>query len=238
MKNISLWAQFNPKKTWLLITLAHFILVWLAYILSGLLGQIGYAIPSFIFPLSFLVFFFVIIVYPRKGWYYPKKACDFILALVGFVQFCFLFNSEIKQYQNTKSLFASTIINDSLIYKYPQSGKIITDFKKDHHKISKKESRILLKEFKYQSRKLVKNENAKDSDKTLEIILVILLALGIFVGIAALACGISCGGAEALAVIVLIGGLVLAILVAWGLIRNINKKKRINNNATRQKPEA
>ena len=85
-----------------------------------------------------------------------------------------------------------------------------------------KERKKLLKE---QVRAIKNSKDPSNGGKAVLIILSVLVALLLIGLIASLACRIACGGSDALAVIVVLGGTALVIWLLIRVIRNINRKK-------------
>ncbi|HLO83153.1 MAG TPA: hypothetical protein VK166_19455 [Chitinophagaceae bacterium] len=226
MKKISYWAKKNPGIAWVLIAGAHFGLAWLAFLLSQLLLQSGIEFNGKAF-FTILVFFVPLaLFYPAKKKYYARKTFDLALTLQGFILFTILFNTNLLQKEHYRSAYSAIGVTDSSVFKYKASEKILTDFQKNHQKLSKKDGRTLRKELKFQSKKWIHQNNKSQNDKTGEIIAIILLAILISMGVLLLACAIGCGGAEVLAAIVAIGGIVAVIWLTVVMINRVNRKKR------------
>lgn len=106
---------------------------------------------------------------------------------------------------------------------YSDESLFLHDLSKYYKTLSRKE---LVKEYRYY-RQLQKEDPSTAGTVGL-IILTILGALVLAYVVAALACSISCGGSEALAVVVAIIGLAAVVLGAIWLIRKIVRKRRRN----------
>jgi hypothetical protein len=226
MKKISYWAKKNPKTAWVLIALAHFGLIYLAFLLSQLLLQSGIEFNGKAF-FTILVFFIPLaLFYPAKKNYYARKTFDLVLTLQGFILFTILFNTNLLQKEQYRSAYSAIGVTDSSVFKYKASEKILSDFRNHHQKLSKKDGRTLRKELKFQSKKWILENNKEQQDKTGEIIAIILLALLLTFGVLLLACAIGCGGAETLAAIVAIGGILVVVWMTVVLINRVNRRKR------------
>jgi len=92
--------------------------------------------------------------------------------------------------------------------------------------LSWKERKKLLK---VQINAIKASNDLTDGQKTGLIILSVLIALLLFYGVAALACSASCGGSDALAVVILVAGSALIIFLLIMAIRKIlgKPKKKI-----------
>jgi hypothetical protein len=109
----------------------------------------------------------------------------------------------------------SSVHNNSLIQNFISSIN-----NKDVSKLSQREKMRIIK---HQIKTIKQDKETSKSDKTLLIILSVIVALGLLFGLGALSCSIACGGAEALAAIVAIAGTFIIIFL---LVRTI---KRISN---------
>ena len=226
MKKISYWAKKNQKLSWILITTSHLVLMVLAFQLSKLLTHTGIRLNGNLFYLIAVLFIPLIVFYPSRKQYNARKGFDLLLTLQGFVLFIILFNTDLLRKENSMVSYAAISIADSSVFKFRESGKILSDFRTAHRKLSKEEGRILRKELKHQSKKwLLQKENGR-KDNTIEIIGIIVLALALSYGVLLLACSISCAGAETLAVIVAIGGIGVLIGLTIIAIKNLNKRTR------------
>ena len=115
----------------------------------------------------------------------------------------------------------STITNNFLIRNF------ITLIKNtDVSKLSQKEK---LKMIKDQVRTVKQNKDTTKGEKTALIILSVLIAIGLLLGLAALSCSISCGGSEALAIIVALAGTFLIVFLLVRIIKRISHPKQLNN---------
>jgi hypothetical protein len=101
---------------------------------------------------------------------------------------------------------------------------------RDKNSLSRLEKRILKKEFNHQlgvyAKSKLRGNNEKAEDAAL-IILTIVAALGLMALLAMLVCNLSCGGADAAAVLV---GILGTAAIVWGvvvIIKRINRKSKI-----------
>ena len=99
------------------------------------------------------------------------------------------------------------------------------------NKLSQREKLRLIKD---QIKTIKHDKDSSKGDKTLLIILSVIIALGLLSGLAALSCSLSCNGSEALALIVGIGGTFLIIFFLALIIKHISnqslKKKEKTKN--------
>ncbi|MEI9806500.1 MAG: hypothetical protein WDO16_00750 [Bacteroidota bacterium] len=93
--------------------------------------------------------------------------------------------------------------------------------------LPKKKKRVLKQEFKDQLKLYAKAKitgKKQEADRSLLIILTIIGALGLLYLVAALACSLSCSGAEVAAAIVGVIGVVAVVLGVIFIIKAINKR--------------
>jgi hypothetical protein len=142
--------------------------------------------------------------------------------------FCLLFFSG--QFCFSLLTHASTIIHDSSLYKHERSSAILESKSgQDKKGYSGSDRRVLKKELKYQIKKYSRHKVANDkekSDATFQIIMIILLALGLFLLLAIISFVIAYSGLEGLGIGILIGGLAGIIFLTISLIKKVNKRKR------------
>lgn len=230
MKKISYWAKYNPRKSQAIITACHLSLIVLAFILSSLFKERGVILNTNIFYLCLISFLILAIFYPGRKQYAMRKTADFIFVILGFIQFCVLFNTDFMQKKSLTGLYAASIGTDSSLtrykvgdFKYGSSEKILAEYQQHHKKLNRRDQKILVKELKYQSRKMA-TKGPGNGDNTAEIIGIIALALLISMGIIFLSCAIACGGAEVLAGLVLIAGLFVVIWLVVIRIKQVNRR--------------
>jgi Flp pilus assembly protein TadB len=167
-------------------------------------------------------------IFPFIHSYPLRKTCDFFLLMLSFMTFVFLFSGE-NIFRLNQHLRASNIVNDTVQYQYKRSSAILESLShRDKHSLTKTEKKVLVKEFRFQSKKYAQSKFKPDNgndDAAMKIILIILLALGLAFLLSLLACSIACAGLEVIAVLVAIVGLAAIFWLAAVLIRDVNKKK-------------
>lgn len=240
MKKLSKWASSHIFLSRTLLVIGHFILSVLAYYLVQNLNRLDYHLPKNGLYITIGIALLICLIYPsRSGFrfvfpffhsYQFRKACDFLLLILSFMTFVFLHSDENILSLN-QSLRASSIVNDSVQYQYKRTSVILESLShRDKNSLTRAEKKVLVKEFRFQSKKYAKSkfkpENEND-DAALKIILIILLAIGLVFLLSILACSIACAGLEALAVILAIVGLAGIFWLAAVLIRDVNKKKKV-----------
>ncbi len=226
MKPISSWA-FQHKTTAILLVVAIKIILLLLAVKAGLfLFQQGIVIPGYTSWLVVLGLLLLTILYYSRKWNYAKRkameTCFIYLTFVGISSF--VNNLDSYPGHTNRSVAASHIKKD----KKQTAAQILESLQyRDKSTLTKKEKRILKKEFKSQLKKFVaysitgQQEKAADSWK---IVLVIIAAVGLLALLGALVCNLSCNGADAAAVIVGLLGLTAIIWGSIALIRHIKRK--------------
>ena len=236
MKKISYWAKAHKTQARIIIIISFLILNGIAFLTGYLFRKIGInLLPEFLF-VSFLLYFIAFIAYPSKNkkgtrfspssFYMIQKSCDFVLVASTFCIYMQISNcpaSLNKLYPQAKA-FVITHQKDSVAKNY----KNINDFTlllkdKSGNWLKWKERKKLLKE---QVREIKKDKDLSRGDKTLLIILSVIVASGLFFLVLALSCNLSCAGSDAAAAIVGIGGTALIIFLLIIILRSINGKHR------------
>jgi hypothetical protein len=238
MKKISKWASVHIYLARTIIVAGHFILCILAYFLVKNLNRLDYDLPPTGIHIIIFIAIFLCLFYPSKSGikstfsflktYGFRKICDFIFLVLSFITFIFFFAGK-TDFNLQDQVTASTITGDSVHFQYKKTSAILGSLShRDKHSLTRSEKKVLVKEFRYQSKQWAhskfKQEN-ENGDAALQIILIILLALGLIFLLSILACSIACAGLEILAVIVAIVGLAAIIWIAAILIGKVNKKK-------------
>ena len=231
MRKISLWAKYNPRTARVYIIIIKILLAAMAWFVSRLFVEMNIALPGSLGFSALLIFLLAALLYPSKDrkklssrhFYIKQKSCDFTLAACTFIMMVSIINNQ--QYHGTaNSLHASSSITAS---ETPTAEEILTSLRnRDKKTLTRLEKKILKHEFKKQLQVFTKATLASDkksSDQAGWIILTIVAALGLTLVLSALVCSISCGGAEGIAVVVGILGLVAII---WGTIVVIKGIKR------------
>lgn len=224
MKTISFWAKNHVPQAQVILVLLKISLGLLAIYAGLLLTNTGYftqlrslyifaavaAISAFTYPNKYR---------PTANFYRKQKTRDFLISLCAFCLLAGVTNRLDMPLQQSGNL-----ANASSIMHHGNAAQIISSLEHRNKKtLSRKEKRILKKEFFtqvkiYAKASLLNDKVAKgESWKT---ILVIIGALGLLYLVTALSCSLSCNGAEGAALVVGILGLAGII---WGSIALINR---------------
>ena len=222
MKSISFWAKQNPRKAQTSIVLLYVLLNLLAISTGWLLYESGMRLPESLINTSFVLFLLTAVIYKKQASYFYRKTLDLVLITTTFLMLTFWSNniSEPSLYLplSPKTANGVTIKNGGL-------SNSVHKIETEKTTIKKKEWRKQLKEKLKQYRKIA------PWAKVLLIALVITVAAFSLYLLAALACNISCSGAEGLAVVVLVGGLIAILGGGFLLIRRILKNHTGKKNA-------
>lgn len=239
MKQLSHWAKNHKKLSRLIIVVSFIILTALGIATGTLLADVGVAISSITLFIIVCVYFIGVIAYPAKSlkgnslsataFYFRQKSCDLMLVASTFCMIVFFSNQPDKIFSFSIPLNAaapanSTTPKDSTLKNYKTVAAFSASLKDENGKSLKwKEKKKLLKE---QVRAIKKDTQMSNGAKVGLIILSVLVAIGLFYGVAALACNLSCGGSEGAAGVVLIGGTAVIILLLIVTIRAIVGRKK------------
>ncbi len=213
MKSISFWAKQHYIAARWLITFIHILLFIAAVYVGVVLEQMNFALPALVCYIALAIFCMAALLHllfkNGEKSYYLQRSCYFVIAATTFVCTCFLYNStqRVASFNNYNQIHG--------IYKESKS-------KTPTNTVSKKQLRKELKQLRHELRKLKNND---DSEKVIGIILVIVGAFVLLSLLAALCCSLSCSGAEAVAVLVGLLGLVGIIWLSVWAIKKITKKK-------------
>jgi hypothetical protein len=248
MRKISVWAALNPWKTRLIIVLGHILLGLFALYIGEELRELDILLPKAFLLIPILVFLSTVFVYPSvmtsryigtvSFRFLIRKTCDGLIIACSFATMIYIFN-QVHLLPARFASYATLPYKDSSIQKKRSAQEILASLQyRDKKSLTNYEKRVLKKEFRkqvkiYSDAKLKKAE--EKSNKALKIILVILLALGLTFLLAWLACAISCGGAEILALIIGLAGLIGIIWLTIHLIKRINKGKRPSQSTGEEK---
>lgn len=239
MKKISYWAKAHKWSARFIIVVSFLLLNGIGIVTGILLSQLDINVPVIVMVAFFTVFLIAWFAYPSKdmkgkkinptAFYIKQKICDFALAASAFCMVVYLGNHPDRLFQFYPSLNATvtsepSLPTDSIKREYKSVTAFATSLKNENgNNLKWKERKKLLKE---QIKGIKMANDLSSGEKTLLIILSVLVALGLLYLVAALSCSISCGGADALAVIVAIGGTALVIYLLVIVIRSINGKKK------------
>lgn len=210
----------------------------MAFYIGSALLEMNIHIPFIVCIIALIVLVAAAFLYPsrrlttltKKQFYIRQKSCDLAIALCSFLMIGTLVNTSFTIPYST-SVIASTVIS-----KPPSAEEILASLQyRDKSSLTKQEKRILKEEFKKQIKIFAKAKitgNKNGAEKALWITLTIIGAVGLLYLVAALACSLSCNGADAAAAIVAILGVGA---IVWGTIALITrivkgpKKKKENS---------
>jgi hypothetical protein len=181
-------------------------------------------------------------VYPEKGgfwqskfksrFYIVQKSCDLILAFGGFLMISFCSENTYAPTAN-KLLFLPVNLLYASHGSNPKAEELLQSLKSRSGKdLNRSEKKILKHEFFREVKVYVKAKATGDNETAVKAFLVIVtiaVAVGLTYLLAGLACSLSCSGAQGLAALVMIGGLVVLIfgsIVLTKTIMKIGKKKQ------------
>ncbi len=237
MKKISAWAKDHKWSARLLIILSFFVLNALGIAAGVLLSSLGISVPLWILVFFGCLYAAGFIGYPsrsiKKKWgtrsYARQKSCDLLLAGSTFFMIVCLANHPDRLFRYGGSLNAavassSSLPGDSSIKTYKSIPAFIASMKDEKGNTLKwKERKKLLRE---QVKAIKRSTEPSEGGKIALIILSVIGALLLIYAIAALACTLSCGGSDALAIIVAIGGTALVVWLTIVVIKSITGKKK------------
>jgi len=238
MKKISSWAKNNKRPARMLIIVSVIVLNTLAIVTGVLLNSLGIYLP-----LSFLLFFAGLyalgfVVYPSRSlkgkklnaaaFYIRQKSCDLLLVGSTFFMISWLGNHPDRLFRYGPTLQAvvpgNTVPRDSTLKTYKPISAFTASMRDEKgNPLKWKERKKLLKE---QVKAIKRSTEPSKGAKIALIILSILGAVLLIYGVAALACSLSCGGSDALAIIVAIGGTALVVWLTFVVIKSITGKKK------------
>lgn len=239
MKKISVWAKDHKWSARFIIVASFIILNILGGVTGVLLSSLGISIPAAVMLFFACAYSAGFIAYPSRSlkgtklnvpaFYIRQKSCDLLLIGSTFCMIVYLGNHPDRLFQYGSTLNAATasstsLPKDSTVKTYKSIAAFSASMKDENGKPLKwKERKKLLKE---QVRAIKNADEPSKGGKIALIILSVLAALLLIYIVAALACTLSCGGSDVLAVIVGVGG---TALIAWLLIvviRSITGKKK------------
>ena len=233
MRSISRWAEHHIAAARTIILFSHIILIFLA----GYIGTHVARMPAKVFYASAFAVIIAAIIYPGrslktllgKNFFVFRKTGEFVVATGLFLLTCFFVNHNLRlpSFQNRVYGFTAQTTPPAI---NPAAAQILESLKyRDKSTLTKQEKRMLKKEFKTQLHAYTKAHRAHDRNEeshAVEIIVTIIVALGLLFLLTMLACSISCAGAEALAVIVLIAGIGVLTFATIKVINGITKKHK------------
>lgn len=232
MKIISFWAKHHIWQSRVIIVAIYILLNIIGVFTGKLLREVNVILPQIYFSACIILTIALWAWYPHKNAkpgnssYVRRKLFDFSLAAVTYLIIVYAGNNWEFLLISTESAQASKIIRyskDSVASNSPLIKDFITTIKNmDVSKLSQKEKARLIK---HQIKKVKQDDNTSKTNKTLLIILSVLVALMLLYGLAGLSCSISCGGSEALAIVVALAGTFLIIFFLVKIIKRINNPR-------------
>lgn len=224
MKAISFWASRHiVAARWLLIAVKTALGV-LAYYTGLYLYKSNIILPGlWLMLLAVILLIAGIALYPStvKKKYALQKTGDVLMGLAAFICITSMVNNAgVKQ--SSSSVYAGTYIVTPTAQEILASGKTKSE-------LTRKEKRILKREFFEQIKVLAVAKVTGDKQKSgeaVKILLAIIGLLGLLYLLAALACSLSCNGNETAAIIVGVLGLAGLIWAFIAVIRGIERKKK------------
>lgn len=227
MIQISYWAKNHKAMARVLLAILHTVLyiatVYVAILLDQVNVHLHYTVPLAAFVLTVAS----VCVYKssrqaKKSFlvdYYKRKSCEFIFLWTTIICICFVYNkdSRVAYFNSYQTLNGSFSISEKKVKEKPATSD----------NTSKKSVRKQVKEL---IRELKKNR-ASSGGKTALIALVVLGGIGLTLLLAGLSCNLSCNGNEALANVVLVGGLAAIIFLMVLAIKKINRSRRVGEEA-------
>lgn len=205
MKKISSMAARHVMTARLLVAIIHIILFALALQVSNHLRELAITLPASLLICCLAGVAICVILDRKHLHYFRRRLLFFISGLLLFTSTtCYLSNDGFRSMNS-----------------YPLASGIHEATKKP---MTRKEARKKLKAAVKEIKKAIK-QGKGDAGKILLTTLAIIVALGLLLLLAALACEIACNGSEALAILVFVVGLAGIIFLLVWVIRKINRKK-------------
>lgn len=230
MKNLSTWANQNPKTSISILVLLHIFMGYLYFYTGTWLYLEGYKTPSILPLIATFLFCLAWIFYPlenaQQGIYKPtffKRKFWQSITMVSVALFFIHGGNHIS-----RAAMASEVVEFS-------AENMVLDTRANHvlqKKQNRKERRSLKKKLRKRLRANIKKFRQQKSEletgqKALIFFLAILVAIAMAYLVLALSCNLMCSGNETLGWIVLIGG---GILIITGLVilgKHLFGKKKI-----------
>ena len=239
MKTIAKWSSRNPWTARIIIALSHVALIVLG-ISSGIMFYVdGFEVPGGVIILMLVIFFPAYFLYPKRTAttglfkYSFQRRCrhDFLLVMSSTCVLIAGINQELWRPEKTQA-------------ENYQVRLMVFQKDVDAAHLTKKEARKdlvqMIRSWKTNMKDQVKAYKASAKEpgtkstgaKVALTLLAVLLALGLWIGIASLSCSISCGGNEGLAIVVLVAGTALVIWILVVAIKAIYKKPKNQSKPT------
>ena len=239
MKKISIWASRHIIASRIIIVVSWIVLMLIGVYTGSQLIILNVRFPS-ITMIFFITFFLVaFLVYPSRNnkkkkitiskFYLHQKSCDFILAFSSFCMIVYCSNHSDRLFQSNNGVHATAFVTivhpkDSTRKPYKSISAFASSMKEANgNPLKWKERKKLLNE---QVKAIKKAAEPSKGEKTILIILSVLVALLLLSLIAALACSIACSGSGVVAALIMAGGTALVVFLLIGMIKRITGKKR------------
>ena len=224
MKKLAFWARENKNTARLAIIVSYILLNLLALFVGDVFHSLNIEFTPLLFVFALIMTLVGWMIYPSKirkkeykNFFVWQKSADLLLVSATFLFIVYAGNALNRNW-NT---FYNPVQAISIVH--PSNPAHITNSSTAKTSVSKKS---LNKKIRAQIKSLRKGyKDSTKSQKTLYIILAILAAAGLAYGLAAVACGISCSGSEALAIVVFAVGLGGIIFGLVKIIQRISRGK-------------
>jgi hypothetical protein len=238
MKKISGWAKDHVWSARIIIILSILVINALAIITGVLIRSLGVTVPIPLVLLFACLYAIGFIAYPARelkgktlsaaSFYIRQKSCDLLLVGATFLMIAGLSTRPDRLFRYGQSLYASSASTPSLpgdsLRTYKSIPAFIASMKDEKGNTLKwKERKKLLRE---QVKAIKRSAEPSEGGKIALIILSVIGALLLIYAVAALACSLSCGGSDALAIVVAIGGTALVVWLLLVVIKSITGKKK------------
>jgi uncharacterized membrane protein len=228
-KQLSYWAKQHKWSSRFIIIISFIIMNALGIITGFLFSDLNIEFSAWFLVLAILIFGIAWLRYPAKksSPYGFRKTCDAVLISTTFLMFMYFGNRQVTPI--SPSVFSASAITSTLLPKdSTKTYKSPEDFKKslqdkNGKPLKWKERKKLLKQ---QVKAIKKDKTLSAGGKVGLIILCVVMALVLTYLVAAIACSLSCSGAEGAAVVVAIFGLAGVALLTFFVIRSIVRKSR------------
>ena len=217
MKQLSYWAKLHPKAARLIILLLYVPINIAGYFLGFTLWNTGVQLGTIFIQFVILFVLALYLLYPQRASFYKRKLFHGLMAVCTFCMICF-YGNQINN-PNPNIFFINS--TQAVSYTYIQESGL-----RSESSTIKKENRQLKKEFRKFFKRSADENNLPLWAKILLITLTAAVAAGLLISLAYLSCSLSCSGAEALAVIVGITGVVGITIGAIFVIRAILGRKK------------
>ncbi|OSZ81541.1 hypothetical protein CAP36_09995 [Chitinophagaceae bacterium IBVUCB2] len=249
MKKLSVWAKNHKQSARIAIVISFLLIITTGIITGTLLNELGIIIPASALIVILCIYFISFLAYPSlrqktkiaaDRFYQWQKICDFTLALSGFLIIVYVSNGDFRALrnipvQNAAAASSTSLPGDSSQKTYKSISAFSASLKNEEgKKLRLKERKKLLKE---QVKAIKNSTDMSKGGKIALIILSVIVALGLLSLVASLACGLSCNGSAAGAILVAIGGTALVVYLLVITIRAINGKKRKKALAEEEPPK-